>query len=220
MINNEKTLKLDPIVYIINRNPIVLESLAWVVNTVGLKIKTFTHPQAFLDAYDPNQPGCLLVNIDLPEMSGPALHNLLKKKYNHIPPIIFISDIDDIAMAVSVMKEGAFDFMTKPLNEQMLLDAINHALHLDKEERNNTYEINQAKSKFMNLSPREKQILHQIIAGKSSKAISAEIQISAKTVEAHRASMKKKIGVKSTSELMKLFFCVEAGSFNIMNWKL
>lgn len=195
----------EPIVYVVDDDQAMVESMSWIIQSVGLKVKTFTRAQDFLDQFDPHQHGCLLLDVRMPGMSGPELQTRLNA--DGIPPIlpiIFISGHGDVPLAVRVMKAGAVDFLTKPFNDQILLESINKALRTDKGNREKQQENAQAEAKFALLSPREIQVLQGIIAGKQNKVISAELNISLKTVEAHRASVMKKMGVKSVPELVKL----------------
>lgn len=193
----------DPIVYVVDDDQAMVESLTWVIESVGLKAKSYTRAQEFLDAYDPLQHGCILLDVRMPGMSGPELQARLNN-INATIPIIFISGHGDVPLAVRVMKAGAVDFLTKPFNDQVLLESINKALRMDKINREKLQESAQAEAKFALLSPREVQVLQGIVAGKQNKVISAELTISLKTVEAHRASVMKKMSVKSVSELVKL----------------
>lgn len=195
---------LDPIVYIIDDDHAMVESLSWIIESVGLKVKTFIRAQEFLEQFDAQQHGCLLLDVRMPGMSGPELQSRLSEEGLPTLPIIFISGHGDVPLAVRVMKEGAIDFLTKPFNDQVLLESINKALRIDKANREKRQESAQAKAKFALLSPREVQVLQGIVAGKPNKVVSAELKISLKTVEAHRASVMKKMGVKSVPELVKL----------------
>lgn len=195
---------LDPIVYIIDDDQAMVESLSWIIESIGLRVKTFYRAQDFLEQYDPQQHGCLLLDVRMPGMSGPELQSRLNNEGLPILPIIFISGHGDVPLAVRVMKAGAIDFLTKPFNDQVLIESINKALRLDKANREKRQESAQARAKFALLSPREVQVLQGIVAGKPNKVISAELRISLKTVEAHRASVMKKMGVKSVPELVKL----------------
>lgn len=195
---------LDPIVYIIDDDQAMVESLTWVIESIGLTVKIYTNAQDFLDHYDPQQHGCLLLDVRMPGISGPELQTKLIAENFSTLPIIFISGHGDVPLAVRVMKAGAIDFLTKPFNDQVLLESINKALRLDKTKREKRQENAQAKAKFALLSPREIQVLQGIVAGKPNKVVSAELRISLKTVEAHRASVMKKMGVKSVPELVKL----------------
>ena len=195
---------LDPIVYIIDDDQAMIESLLWIIESIGLKVKTYAAAQEFLDEYNPQQHGCLLLDVRMPGMSGPELQSRLIDFGLPTLPIIFISGHGDIPLAVRVMKAGAIDFLTKPFNDQILLESINKAIRIDKANREKRQENAQAQARFDLLSPREVQVLQGIVAGKPNKVVSAELNISLKTVEAHRASVMKKMGVKSVPELVKL----------------
>lgn len=194
---------MNPIVYVVDDDQAMVESLSWIIESVGLKVKIFVRAQDFLEAYNPNQHGCLLLDVRMPGMSGPELQSKLNDLEANIP-IIFISGHGDVPLAVRVMKAGAVDFLTKPFNDQVLLESINKALRTDKINREKQQENAKAEAKFALLSPREVQVLQGIVAGKQNKVISAELKISLKTVEAHRASVMKKMSVKSVPELVKL----------------
>lgn len=195
---------MEPVVYVVDDDQAMVESLTWIIESVGLKVKTYTRANEFLIEYRPEQHGCLLLDVRMPGMSGPELQAKLNSEASTCLPIIFISGHGDVPLAVRVMKAGAVDFLTKPFNDQVLLESINKALRLDKINREKQQESAQAEAKFALLSPREVQVLQGIVAGKQNKVISAELKISLKTVEAHRASVMKKMGVKSVPELVKL----------------
>jgi two-component system response regulator FixJ len=197
-------MTIDQIVYVVDDDQAMVESLSWVIESVGLKVKTYTRAQDFLDEYNPQQSGCILLDVRMPGMSGPELQTRLAALGVPSMPIIFISGHGDVPLAVRVMKAGAVDFLTKPFNDQVLLESINKALRTDKTNREKQQQNAQAEAKFALLSHREVQVLQGIVAGKQNKVISAELKISLKTVEAHRASVMKKMGVKSVPELVKL----------------
>lgn len=194
----------QPIVYVVDDDQAMVESLSWVIESVGLKVKTFTRASEFLEEYDSNQSGCILLDVRMPGMSGPELQSKLNDLGSPLMPIIFISGHGDVPLAVRVMKAGAIDFLTKSFNDQVLLESINKALRVDKSNREKQEKNAIAEAKFALLSQREVQVLQGIVAGKQNKVISAELKISLKTVEAHRASVMKKMGVKSVPELVKL----------------
>lgn len=193
----------EPIVYVVDDDQAMVESLTWIIESVGLKAKAYTRAQEFLNDHDHSQHGCLLLDVRMPGMSGPELQAKLNSIGATIP-IIFISGHGDVPLAVRVMKAGAVDFLTKPFNDQVLLESINKALRTDQQNREKLQESAQAEAKFALLSPREVQVLQGIVAGKQNKIISAELNISLKTVEAHRASVMKKMGVKSVPQLVRL----------------
>lgn len=195
---------MNPIVYVVDDDQAMVESLSWIIDSIGLKVKAYTRAEEFLNAYDPHQPGCLLLDVRMPGISGPELQEKLMAKNGFALPIIFISGHGDVPLAVRVMKAGAIDFLTKPFNDQVLLESINKALREDKINREKQQASARTEAKFSLLSSRESQVLQGIISGKQNKMIAAELIISLKTVEAHRASLMKKMGVKSVPELVKL----------------
>ena len=195
---------LLPIVYIIDDDQAMVESLSWIIESIGLKVKTYIRAQEFLEEYNPQQHGCLLLDVRMPGMSGPELQLKLTEQGTPTLPIIFISGHGDVPLAVRIMKAGAIDFLTKPFNDQVLIESINKALRIDKSNREKRQESAQARAKFALLSPREVQVLQGIVAGKPNKVVSYELNISLKTVEAHRASVMKKMSAKSVPELVKL----------------
>lgn len=197
-------MSMEPIVFVVDDDQAMVESLSWIIESVGIKIKTFTRAQDFLDQYDPLQPGCLLLDVRMPGMSGPELQAKLTAENGTTLPIIFISGHGDVPLAVRVMKAGAIDFLTKPFNDQVLLESINKALRVDSMNREKEHKNAQTEAKFALLSPREVQILQGIVAGKQNKVIAVELNISLKTVEAHRAAVMKKMSVRSVPELVKL----------------
>ncbi len=194
---------MEPVIYVVDDDQAMVESLTWIIESVGMKVKTYTRAQEFLDEYNPTQHGCLLLDVRMPGMSGPELQLRLQSQAATLP-IIFISGHGDVPLAVRVMKVGAVDFLTKPFNDQVLLESINKALRHDLTQRERQQENARAEAKFALLSPREVQVLQGIVAGKQNKVISAELEISLKTVEAHRASVMKKMSVRSVPDLVRL----------------
>lgn len=197
----------ESLVYIVDDDPGMTESLAWVIGSVGLETQLYTDPEAFLKEYDPQKPGCILVDARMPKMSGPELQLKLKNLRETgmpVQPVIFISGYPDLPLAIRVMRLGALNFLIKPFNNQLLLEAINEALQIDYENRIKYETKKNMKKKFSILSSRELQVLAGIICGKPNKCISNSLNISTKTVEAHRASLIRKLGVKSLPELIKI----------------
>src|SRR3989338_6970253 len=124
-------MSIDPIVYVVDDDQAMAESLSWIIESVGLNVKTYIRAQDFLEEYHPTQHGCLLLDVRMPGMSGPELQLKLNEQGATLP-IIFISGHGDVPLAVRVMKAGAVDFLTKPFNDQVLLESINKALRMDK----------------------------------------------------------------------------------------
>jgi two-component system response regulator FixJ len=193
----------EPIVYVVDDDTAMEESLSWIIESVGFKVKSFTRSEDFLSAFDPLQPGCLLLDVRMPGISGPELQGIMRER-GIVLPIIFISGHGDVPLAVRAMKAGAIDFLTKPFNDQILLETINKAIRLDLDKRATQHKSQGIKNKADQLTPREFEVMSHIVAGKLNKVISANLNISLKTVEAHRANVMRKMEVRSLPELVEM----------------
>lgn len=193
----------DAVVYIVDDDKAMGESLSWMIESVGFKTKVYTEAQQFLDEYRPEQIGCLILDVRMPEISGPELQEKLNQQHSQLP-IIFISGHGDIPLAVRVMKAGAIDFLAKPFNDQVLLEVINKAIRIDKENRQKAEFNSEIAERAAQLTPREHEVMCKIIEGKLNKVISSELDISLKTVEAHRSNIMKKLQLKSLPELVRI----------------
>lgn len=189
--------KLDPRVFVIDDEESVRHSLSWLLSSISLKVEEFSSAQEFLDANISCSNGCIIVDVRMPNMSGLQLQKILLEK-NLSLPIIFLSAYGDGHMGAQAIKNGAVDFLQKPYQNQELLDAVNAALRMCKEQMERCSRFD----KFYSLSIREREILGLVAEGKTSKQIAQSLQISPKTVEAHRASLLKKLGAKSTSSVV------------------
>lgn len=192
-----------PFVHVIDDKE-TCEFLHYIIGSLGLTVKCYATLNEFIETYDQKKPACLLLNIKTKAEGMKAKEELDQKKF--LSPIIFTSWENDLVLAVSMMKLGAADFLLKPFNEELLIEGINKALRLCKKNQERIEEIEYGKTRFLNLSPREKQILEKIVEGKSNRAIGLDMNISIKTVAAHRFSMMKKMKVKSISKLVKIFY--------------
>lgn len=197
------TIELKPIVFIVDDDKHLVESLVWTIDSIGLQTKTYLCAEDFLQDYNPDQHGCLILDIVMPGMSGLELQETLNDLGSTMP-IIFISGFSDIPVALKTMKAGAYDFFTKPFNDQILLENINKALMLDKQHREKTLSYSETEARYALLSQREIQVLQGVIEGKQNREIAEKLSIALKTVEAHRGNMMKKMNVKSASQLVKL----------------
>lgn len=193
----------QPTVFIVDNNQDFAQSLSCLVQSVGYAVSVFHSPQLFLETYQADSPGCLLLDIRMPFMSGLELQEHLNKK-NNILPIIFMTAHGDIPMAVRAMKSGAFEFLTKPLNNQILLEAINKAIKLDAYQREKLAKNKDTVERFARLTPREKQVMALMIKGDLTKVIAHKLHISQNTTELHRSKIMKKMGVKRLAELVTL----------------
>jgi FixJ family two-component response regulator len=193
----------EPTVFIVDDHAGVRDSIAELVDSVGLAHASFASAQQFLDAFDPAVPGCLVLDVRMAHMSGPALQERLNGMGARIP-IVFISAHADIDVAVRTIRAGAVNFVTKPYRDQQLLDSINEALARDAAVRAAPGAGNAFAAKLATLSERERQVTDLVVAGQSSKAIARTLGISPRTVELHRGHVFDKLGVKSVAELVRL----------------
>jgi two-component system response regulator FixJ len=195
-------MTVEATVFIIDDDEAVRDGLKWLIESVDLKAAAFTSAQEFLDRYTPGQPGCLLLDIRMPGMSGLALQQVLKSRSFDLP-IIILTGHGTVQMAVDAMKAGAFDFIEKPFQNQRLLDRIHDAIDLS---INNNIE-HEKRAEVMQLlellTPREHQVLNMVVAGETNKAIAYRLDISEKTVEVHRAKVMEKLGAASLADLIR-----------------
>jgi two-component system response regulator FixJ len=187
-------------IFIIEDDPGVCKSLAWLFGSIHLKTETYSNPDAYLQAYNPNQYGCLLIDIRLPGMSGLQLLELLVQRHNPIP-VIIITGHGDISLAIRAMKLGAKDFILKPFNDDLLLEQIQKILLESWEEQEFYQKFHDCHQK---LTVREREIMERIVKGELNKVIAHDLSISLSTVEVHRANIMQKLQVKSITDLVKI----------------
>lgn len=190
-------------IFVVDDDETVRGSLHWLLESLRLKVQTYASAQDFLSAYDPVQPGCLVLDVRMPDISGLQLQEILAQRQIRIP-VILITGHGDISMAVRAMKAGAFDFIEKPFNDQVLLERIQQGLAIDARFRYEAAEREKNIERLGSLTPRESEVLDGVVGGKSNKLIAAELGISIKTVEVHRARVMEKMAVSSVAELTAL----------------
>jgi len=193
----------DVIVYIVDDDEAARHSLGMLMESVEITAKSYSSAMAFLEDFDSTRPGCLVLDIRMPRMSGLDLQQELNK-WGITIPVIFITGHGDVPLAVRAMKDGAMDFFEKPFRDHDLLDSISHALAKSvsamREEKSHASFLELAD----NLSPREKEVMAMLVAGKCSKTIASLLGISPKTVHVHRGHIMEKMGVRSVVELVHL----------------
>ena len=198
----------EPTVFIVDDDEDVREAVGLLMMSVGLAYETYSSAQEFLDSFDPELPGCILLDVRMPGMSGLECQKQLSQMEIH-PPIIIVTGHGDVPMAVKAVKSGALDFLEKPFNDQVLLDTVHNAINLDTENRGKAIELAEIKARLNSLTPRETEVLHMIVNGARNKIIAADLNISQSTVEAHRAKIMEKTGAKTLSGLMRMVLSVE-----------
>lgn len=195
------------LVYIIDDDEAVRDSLNVLLLSVGIQSRVFASALEFLEEYHDEMCGCLVVDIRMPGMSGLELQQKLKEQ-KAVLPLIFITGHGDVPMAVQAIQEGAFDFIQKPFRDQDLLDRINEALELDRQNHQQLLQIREMKKRIDSLTPREKEIIELIAEGKANKVIASDLNLSQRTVELHRAHAMEKLGTKSVAQVVKMLMAI------------
>jgi RNA polymerase sigma factor (sigma-70 family) len=196
-----KTIK--PLVYLVDDDYSVRDALMLLIKTSGFDVQGFDSAHAFLNSYDPDRPSCLVLDVKMPVMGGLELQEELAKENIEIP-IIFISGNAEIVDSASAFKAGALDFLEKPFDNQKFLTCVDDAIGKDMQSRKKRMEFLQLKKCFDSLTSREKEILQQIINSHTNKEIARLLNISPRTVEAHRSSIKKKMQGKDLAALIHM----------------
>lgn len=191
-----------PTVFVVDDDPAFRKSVTWLVGSVGLPVETFPDAASFLERVRPGIAGCLVADLRMPGMSGLDLQAELSQRDVAIP-VILITGYADVPAAVRAMKGGAMDFLEKPMSGQELLDRIREALDRDVETRASNARRAELEARYARLTTRERQVLAEIVAGKPNKVIAADLGVSPKTVEVHRARVMEKMGVDSLADLVR-----------------
>jgi two-component system, LuxR family, response regulator FixJ len=192
-----------PTVMVVDDDAGVRNAMRSLLKSVGLEAALFSSAQEFLDGYRATQPGCLLLDIRMPGMSGLELQQQLNMR-GAVIPVIFMTGHGDIPMAVEAMQHGAFDFLQKPFRDQDLLDRIQRAIVKDGELRKSLSEHNRIQERLETLTPREREVLDLMVKGQQNKAVAQELGVSPRTVEIHRARVMEKMAVQSVAELVHM----------------
>jgi FixJ family two-component response regulator len=191
-----------PIVYIVDDDGGMRTSLAWLLESVGVKSVGFANASEFLNAFDPSVPACLVLDVRMPEQSGFDVQAELNRRGATLP-IIFVSGHGDIPMSVRALQNGAIDFVEKPYNSQQMLDRVQRALKLAAQRHVAGEKQRELRKRIESLTAREMEVLRGVIDGKGSKRIASDLSISVKTVDVHRASIKDKLGAASIAMLVR-----------------
>ena len=192
-----------PTVVVIDDDQDIREALQGLLRSVGLRVELFASVPEFLDGTRPDRPGCLVLDVRLPGRSGLDFHDDLVKAKVHLP-VIFISGHADVPMSVRAMKSGAVEFLTKPVRHQDLLDAIQRAIGHDRARRDEEQFVDRLRTRFDTLTPREREVMKLVAAGRRNKQIATEIGLSEATVKLHRGQVMRKLGVQSLAELVRM----------------
>lgn len=199
-----------PIVHVVDDEPSVCQVFAKVATTLGYQATSYSTAEAFLERYDPERPGCLILDLHLPAMSGLELLEEISKRDWHLP-IVIISGRADVSHAVAAFKAGSIDFLEKPFGSKQIEEAIRNAVEVDRKERDERARSSEQESmrseirkRVDKLTPRERQVMDLVVSGKSNRVIAAELGVSPKTIEVHRANVMHKMAADSLAELVKM----------------
>lgn len=200
---SERTTQQEPTVFVVDDDPAIRKSLRWLIESVGLKVQTHELASEFLESYIPDVPGCLVLDVRIPGMSGLDLQERLRER-GHDIPVIIVSGYGDVPMAVRAMKAGAIDFLEKPVSDQVLLDYIQKGIERDIRNKQNLVQNKELIERKNSLTRREREVMGHVVSGQSSREIAELLNVSFKTVEAHRAKIMKKMKAKSVPKLIQM----------------
>lgn len=196
-------MELDCTVFVVDNDRDIRQSLRRLLEEVDLKVEGFSSASSFLEAYDSDTPGCLLLDIRMPGMSGIELQQAMLDRQLCLP-IIFITGHADVEIAVECMKRGAFEFIQKPFRAQTLLDSIQRALSLDRDNREARLAISEAKRRFASLTAREREVAQLVVKGLSNRDIARQRGVSSQAIDAQRSKAMTKLQVANLADLVRL----------------
>ncbi len=194
---------MEEVVYIVDDDASVRRGLGELLRSVGLGVQTFESSQEFLDSKRPDVPGCIILDVRLPGRSGLEFQSMLQNLGIQLP-VIFISAHSDIPISVRAMKSGAIEFLTKPLREQELLDAVHAGIERDRARRQEAELIAELRARYDFLTPREREIMNLVVTGRVNKQIAAQAGLSEVTVKVHRGHVMQKMRAKSLVDLVRM----------------
>jgi FixJ family two-component response regulator len=199
-----------PIVHILDDDDEVRGVLTTVVQGTGHAVLSYGRPSQFLERLDHTTPGTLILDVRLPEMSGLELQRHLNR-VGSILPVILITNHADIPMVVEAMREGAFDFLEKPVRHQDLIDRVKAAIKKDAQNRESIRRHADIRARFLTLSAREKEVLQLVVDGRANKVIALDLGLSKRTVEVHRGNIMDKMGAQSLAHLVRMHMIIQSG---------
>ncbi len=201
--------KSAPVVHIIDDDDAVRDSLALLMNSVGIDARQYASANAFLEASPPDTTGCVVLDVRMPGISGLQLFKEMNRRRMSWP-VLFITGHGDVPMAVEAMRDGAFDFVQKPFRENELLERVQQAIAQDRADRVQESELASINERLKSLTNRERDVLERIVDGSANKVIAIDLDISQRTVEQHRARVMEKMKARSLAHLIRMVISVDA----------
>ena len=197
------SLPPSPTVFVVDDDAAIRKAVSRLLRSTGIAVADFVSPTEFLAQYDPAMPGCLVLDLAMPGFNGLQLQTALDEK-GSILPIIFLTGHGDVSKSVQAMKQGAFDFLSKPVKDKDLLTAVRAAIERDTVARREQAKLSEIRARLDTLTPREREVLEQVVSGKLNKQIAGDLGITEATVKMHRAHVMAKMKVQSVAELARL----------------
>jgi two-component system response regulator TtrR len=195
--------EVKQVIYVVDDDEAMRDSMTWLLEGEGYTVACYDSGESFLAAYHEEMRGCLVLDVRMPEMSGLEMHELLLDR-GSLLPVIFVTGHGDVPMAVSALQRGACDFIEKPFHNEDLLSRIRRALAVDCQKASRRKRSDAIAQRLELLTLREREVMNLVVAGKLNKQIADELNISMKTVEAHRARVMDKMGVRTLAELVRI----------------
>ena len=199
-------------VYLVDDDAGVLKALSRLLRAKGYEVKPYSSPQEFLEQHDPAVPGCAVLDVSMPGLDGLELQQALTAGGSH-RPVVFITGKGDVPTSVRAMKAGAIDFLTKPTKDTDLLEAVRRAEERDAEARRRLSELEVVQAKLKTLTPREREVLIHVVAGRLNKQIAADLGTVEKTIKVHRSRMMEKMGLRTVADLVRMAEKAQIGPY-------
>jgi FixJ family two-component response regulator len=191
-------------VYLVDDDPGVLKALSRLLRARGYEVKPYFSPQLFLEEHDVAVPGCAILDVSMPGLDGLELQRALTAAGGSHRPVVFVTGKGDVPTSVRAMKAGAIDFLTKPVKDKDLFEAVSSAEALDAESRRLHSELESMRAKVGTLTPREREVLRHVVAGRLNKQIAGDLGTVEKTIKVHRSRMMEKLGVRMVADLVRM----------------
>ena len=191
-------------VYLVDDDPGVLKALSRLLRARGYEVKPYSSPQLFLEEHDVAVPGCAILDVSMPDLDGLELQRALTATGGSHRPVVFVTGKGDIPTSVRAMKAGAIDFLTKPVKDKDLFEAVSSAEALDAESRRLHSELETMQAKVRTLTPREREVLTHVVAGRLNKQIAGDLGTVEKTIKVHRSRMMEKLGIRMVADLVRM----------------